>query len=148
MSTIADRLIEVVSRAVPNQGLGEIRRRNSVLLLGLDKRLMQFALAHSLGLMRISLAIIFVWFGVLKLVLPASDFSMVIGTNYWFPLPPKLLVPILGISEILLGAAVLLAGGVLLRLALSSGNPFGSSRSHPHGHELTGAGRLGGHATP
>lgn len=118
MARISDKLIQVVSKAVPTQPLARFGRRSPVLSPRLDKRLVQFASANSIGFMRISLAIIFLWFGLLKLVHPASEFGMVIGTTYWFPLAPKFLVPLLGISEILLGVAVLFAVGVLLRLAL------------------------------
>ena len=118
MTTISGRLIQVLSKAVPNGRLGSSGRRSSGLLAGMEKRLVQFATAHGIGFMRLSLAIIFVWFGLLKLGYPASEFSMVIGTTYWFPVPAKFLLPLFGLAEILIGVTVLIAGGVLLRLAL------------------------------
>ena len=118
MTTISGRLIQVLSKAVPNERLGSSGRRSSGLLAALEQRLVQFATAHGIGSMRLSLAIIFVWFGLLKLGYPASEFSMVIGTTYWFPLPPVFLLPLFGLAEIFIGLTVLFAGGVLLRLGL------------------------------
>ena len=56
---------------------------------------------HGLGLLRLSIGIIFIWFGALKLagVSPAAD--LVARTLFW--LPPAFLNPFLGLWEIAIG---------------------------------------------
>jgi len=65
-------------------------------------------------LLRISLGIVFVWFGLLKVfeVSPVAEF--VARTVYW--IEPQLFVPALGVFEVTLG--VLLMLGRLMRLTL------------------------------
>ena len=55
--------------------------------------------------LRISLAIVFIWFGALKIVnlSPAED--LVAKTVYWFD--PKIFIPILGWWEVLIGVGLL-----------------------------------------
>lgn len=117
MATVTDNEIQTASNAVPTKPLGSLIKPGPA-LLHLDQRLIEFLTAHNIGLMRLSLAIVFVWFGLMKLVHPASEFGMVIGTTYWFPLSPNFLVPAMGVTELLMGVAVLFAGGALLRLSL------------------------------
>jgi uncharacterized membrane protein YphA (DoxX/SURF4 family) len=64
--------------------------------------------------LRISLGVVFVWFGMLKVldVSPVAD--LVARTVYW--LEPSLVVPALGVFEVVVGACLL--AGRLLRLAL------------------------------
>jgi len=64
--------------------------------------------------LRISLAIIFIWFGALKLfgLSPAED--LVAKTVYW--IPSDIFIPILGWWEIIIGICLLLKP--LLRLAI------------------------------
>jgi len=65
-------------------------------------------------LLRISLGVVFVWFGALKVfaVSPVSD--LVGDTVYW--VDPGWFVPLLGIAEVVVG--LLLITGRLLRIAL------------------------------
>ncbi|MGH8016520.1 MAG: hypothetical protein ACREBV_10030, partial [Candidatus Zixiibacteriota bacterium] len=60
---------------------------------------------QGLLLLRISLAIIFIWFGGLKIVgiSPADD--LVSRTVYWFR--PEIFIPILGIWEVAIGVCLL-----------------------------------------
>lgn len=117
MATVTDNEIQTPSIAAPTKPLGVLIRPGPA-SLPLDQRLTQFITAHSIGMMRLSLAIVFVWFGLMKVVLPVEEFHMVIETTYWFPLSPNFVVPALGVMEILMGATVLLAGGLILRLGL------------------------------
>ncbi len=65
-------------------------------------------------LLRYSLAIIFIWFGLLKPLgmSPAAD--LVANTVYWFP--PDVFVPILGWWEVAIGVGLLFRP--LIRMAL------------------------------
>lgn len=69
----------------------------------------------SVPLLRYSLAVVFVWFGALKVlgVTPVSD--LVASTVYW--LDPDLVVPLLGVGEIAIGLG--LAMRVLMRLVVA-----------------------------
>jgi uncharacterized membrane protein YphA (DoxX/SURF4 family) len=68
--------------------------------------------------MRWALALIFVWFGALKVanLTPVAD--LVADTLTFVPVPPDILVPALGGFEIAVG--ILLAGGWLLRPVLAA----------------------------
>ncbi|MBC5839100.1 DUF417 family protein [Flavobacterium sp. F-392] len=61
---------------------------------------------HSTTIMRIALAIVYIWFGALKIIgmSPAGD--LVQETVYWFK--PELFIPILGICEALIGIGLLI----------------------------------------
>lgn len=69
-------------------------------------------------LMRLALGAVFVWFGVLKVlnVTPVGD--LVADTLRWVPLDPALLVPALGLGEIVLGLLVI--AGTWRRLVLTA----------------------------
>lgn len=60
---------------------------------------------YGLFLLRISLAVIFIWFGLLKPLGISPAEEMVKKTVYWFS--PELFVPILGIWEVLIGVFLL-----------------------------------------
>ena len=59
----------------------------------------------SIPLLRISLGIVFVWFGLLKVfdVTPVTD--LVANTVYW--VDPDWFVPILGVAEVAIGVALI-----------------------------------------
>jgi uncharacterized membrane protein YkgB len=61
---------------------------------------------HGVSLMRIALAIIYIWFGVLKIfgMSPAGD--LVEKTVFWFN--PELFIPILGVCEVSIGLGLLI----------------------------------------
>lgn len=68
----------------------------------------------SIPLLRISLGIVFLWFGALK-VLDVSPVSDLVGdTVYW--VDPDWFVPVLGVAEMLVGTLLIL--GKALRVAL------------------------------
>lgn len=80
----------------------------------IDERVLAVLRRVSVPALRISLGLVFVWFGALKVfdVSPVSD--LVANTVYWFD--PDFVVPALGVFEIVVGS--LLLANRLLRLAL------------------------------
>jgi len=85
-----------------------------VLWQRLDKWMIQFMAHYSVLIMRISLAVVFIWFGLLKVTGYSPVVDLVAKTVYWFP--PKIVIPVLGVWEIIVGYGLLF--GVLLRLTL------------------------------
>jgi uncharacterized membrane protein YkgB len=79
-----------------------------------DERLRAFLARVGVPLLRISIGIVFVWFGLLKIfdVSPVSE--LVAKTIYWFD--PDFVVPALGAFEVFVG--VCLIAGRLMRIAL------------------------------
>jgi uncharacterized membrane protein YkgB len=79
-------------------------------LTTLDHRIIEFLRRFSVHALRISLGIVFVWFGALKVlgVTPVTD--LVANTVYW--VDPGWLVPVLGVFEMAVGL------GLLFRFAL------------------------------
>lgn len=91
-------------------GLSAIDRRIAATLQGIGP-----------WLLRISLAVVFTWFGALKLVgqSPAND--LIARTVVWFP--PANFIPVLGVWEIAIGLCMLIkplnrAGVLLLALQM------------------------------
>ncbi|MDO8579888.1 MAG: DoxX family membrane protein [Candidatus Omnitrophota bacterium] len=80
----------------------------------IDEAIARWMYRYGRFLLRISLAIIFIWFGALKVVdiSPAQD--LVTKTVYW--VDPKLFIPILGYWEILIGVGLLFRR--LIRVAI------------------------------
>lgn len=56
-------------------------------------------------LLRYSLAVVFIWFGILKPLGVSPAAALVERTVYWFP--PKIFIPILGWWEVLIGICML-----------------------------------------
>lgn len=81
-----------------------------------DAKLVPFLRTAAVPLLRISLGIVFVWFGALKVfdVSPVSD--LVARTVYW--VDPNLFVPALGAFEMFVGLMLLLARALRLTLLL------------------------------
>lgn len=81
----------------------------------LDLRITEFLRRWSIIALRISVAIVFVWFGALKVfdVTPVTD--LVGNTVYW--VDPDWFVPVLGVVEVFVGVALLFR--VLLRPVLA-----------------------------
>ena len=82
----------------------------------IDRRIIQTLNRLSLPALRISLGIIFVWFGVLKVFgnSPAND--LITKTVYWFD--PDIFIPILGIWEALIGICLFVPSFIRLGLFL------------------------------
>lgn len=83
-------------------------------LTGLDDRISRFLQRWSITLLRLSLGVVFIWFGALKVfdVTPVAD--LVAATVYW--VDPDWLVPMLGVFEIVVGVGLI--SGRALRVVL------------------------------
>lgn len=73
----------------------------------LDRRIIETLNRISLPVLRVSLGIIFIWFGALKPLgnSPAND--VITKTIYWFN--PDIFIPILGVWEVAIGLCLLYA---------------------------------------
>jgi uncharacterized membrane protein YkgB len=80
----------------------------------LDALLVRIMAVFSVRLLRIALAIVFVWFGFLKVIGRSPVAELVAETVYW--VPPEFFVPFLGIWEMIVGLGLLFA--VFLRVVL------------------------------
>jgi uncharacterized membrane protein YphA (DoxX/SURF4 family) len=81
-----------------------------------DLNLIKFLNRVSMPALRISLGIVFIWFGVLKLFgnSPAND--LITKTVYWFN--PDIFIPILGVWEAAIGLCLLVPSFIRLGLFL------------------------------
>ena len=70
----------------------------------------------ALPLLRLSLGIVFVWFGILKITGQTPVAQLVADTVFW--IDPDWFVPLLGVLEALVGMGLLLGRGLRLVLAL------------------------------
>ena len=80
-----------------------------------DKRAAEWMHRHGQALLRYSLAVIFIWLGVLKPLGLSPVNDLVTNTVYW--LPPEVFIPILGYWEIVIGLCLIIKP--LLRVALT-----------------------------
>jgi putative oxidoreductase len=88
-------------------------------LVRTEHALIAFAGRIGVPALRLTLAITFLWFGALKITndTPVADF--VAGTVSWIPgVDGSWFVPLLGVIEVLLGAALLINRGTRLVLPL------------------------------
>ena len=71
---------------------------------------------YSIIIMRIALAIVYIWFGGLKIIgiSPAGD--LVEQTVFWFK--PQIFIPVLGICEVIIGLGLLIKRFVPITLLL------------------------------
>ncbi len=82
----------------------------------LDRRLVQFMSAHGIGLLRLAIALVYIWFGGLKLVGASPAGDLVIRTVFW--LPPRAALLFIGSWEVLIGVGLLVAHPLVLRVTL------------------------------
>ena len=89
-----------------------------------DERVRGFLATTGVTALRISIGLVFVWFGLLKVldVSPVSD--LVATTVYWFD--PDLVVPALGAFEIVVGALLIWGRWLRVALALFAGQMLGT----------------------
>ncbi|MCK6476310.1 MAG: hypothetical protein L6Q35_05720 [Phycisphaerales bacterium] len=71
----------------------------------IDEQISRWMAAHAIFFLRISLAVVFIWFGALKPLgaSPAND--LVARTVYWAD--PRWFLPVLGYWEVLIGVCML-----------------------------------------
>jgi len=80
----------------------------------LDEKAIWLMSRYGMLSLRISLGVVFVWFGVLKVIGDSPVYDLVASTVYL--VPPELFVPFLGFWEIAVGLGLLT--GLALRLTL------------------------------
>ena len=78
--------------------------------------MVRFMSAHGVRLLRLSLAITFIWFGMLKIVGVSPVRDLVAHTVYW--VSPEFFVPFLGVWEVAVGLGLLFAVAMRLTLLL------------------------------
>ncbi len=79
-----------------------------------DKRVIQIMATHGLRLLRISIGMVFLWFGLLKVIGVSPVDDLVTAVISW--VPPAISVPLVGLFEMVLGLALM--SGLALRLTL------------------------------
>ena len=67
----------------------------------MDGRLINLLNNLSMQALRISLGIIFIWFGALKVFAESPANDLITKTIYWFD--PDIFIPVLGVWEIAIG---------------------------------------------
>ena len=93
----------------------EMAERSWRRLERLDRRILAFLERAALPLLRVSLGLVFVWFGVLKIAGETPVTELVADTVYW--VDPSWFVPLLGVFEVVVGLGLLF--GRLLRIVLA-----------------------------
>jgi uncharacterized membrane protein YkgB len=71
---------------------------------------------HSILILRIALALVYIWFGVLKVIGMSPAGELVEKTVYWFR--PELFVPILGTCEVIIGIGLLIKRFIPITIVL------------------------------
>ncbi|MBI2452451.1 hypothetical protein HYV50_05255 [Candidatus Pacearchaeota archaeon] len=71
----------------------------------IDKKIIQFLKKNGLVFLKYSLALVFIWFGILKSFNLSPANELVANTVYWFD--PNWFVPFLGWWEVLIGVCLL-----------------------------------------
>src|SRR3989338_526034 len=79
-----------------------------------DAAFIRFMASRGVPLLRVTLAVVFIWFGLLKVIGRSPVVDLVARTVYW--VSPEFFVPLLGVWEMLVGLGLLCA--VALRLTL------------------------------
>jgi uncharacterized membrane protein YkgB len=82
----------------------------------LDQILVGFMSAHGVRLLRLAIAIVYIWFGGLKLINASPAAELVIQTLFW--LPPNVALLFIGGWEVLIGVGLLFTHPLVLRATL------------------------------
>jgi putative oxidoreductase len=85
-------------------------------IVSVDQGIIGWLRRNSFSLIRISLAIVLIWFGALKVARVSPVEELVSSVVYW--VDPSWFVPVLGVFEILVGVGLLLAKAMRLVLLL------------------------------
>lgn len=94
----------------------DIAERSWRWLERLDSRVLALLERFALPMLRLSLGLVFVWFGILKVTGQTPVGQLVADTVFW--LNPDWFVPLLGVFEVLVGVGLLFGRGLRLVLAL------------------------------
>ena len=81
------------------------------LVVNFDRRMASWMEYYGHRLLRYSLAIIFIWFGLLKPLGMSPAAELVANTVYW--LPPDVFLPILGWWEVAIGVSAIGSDGTV-----------------------------------
>lgn len=81
-----------------------------------DVRLVAFMRNHGIRLLRWALAVIFLWFGLLKVVGHSPVVALIAQTVYW--VSPAWFIPVLGLWEMIVGMGLLCGRALRLTLLL------------------------------
>jgi uncharacterized membrane protein YkgB len=71
---------------------------------------------YSIVIMRIALAIVYIWFGSLKVIRLSPAGDLVEHTVFWFK--PQIFIPVLGICEVVIGLGLLIKRFVPITILL------------------------------
>ena len=82
----------------------------------IDQALVRFMSRYGIHLLRWALALVFIWFGGLKLIGASPATELVIRTVFW--LPPQLAVLVIGVWEVAIGVGLLFTAPLVLRITL------------------------------
>ena len=85
-------------------------------LRSLDLKIIGFLRRRSVPLLRVSLGIVFLWFGALKITGATPVTDLVASVVYW--VDPDWFVPVLGALEVVVGAGLIAARAMRLVLLL------------------------------
>jgi uncharacterized membrane protein YphA (DoxX/SURF4 family) len=102
------------STDVERQVLDHLPRQVKGPLDRLDEALAGFMEAYGITILRVALAVVFIWFGALKVIGESPVEELVTDTVYW--VDADFFIVFLGVWEIVIGIGLLL--GVALRLVL------------------------------
>ncbi|MFB6265776.1 MAG: hypothetical protein ABEI07_01700 [Candidatus Nanohaloarchaea archaeon] len=89
-----------------------------------DRRIAAFLSEEGLVVLRYSLALVFIWFGALKLVGGSPAAELVADTVYWFR--PEIFVPVLGVWEVCIGLCFLYRPLIRVAIALLAPQMLGT----------------------
>lgn len=71
---------------------------------------------YSIDLLRLAIAIVYIWFGALKIVGISPAEELVTKTVFWFK--PEIFVPILGICEVIIGLGLIIKRYIPIAISL------------------------------
>src|SRR5690606_24900542 len=90
----------------------------------LDRTARRWMAAHGSELLRISLGIVFLWFGLLKVLDRSPVADLVALTLSWFP--ADVVVPVVGAAEVVVGLGLLFRVALRLTLLVFWGEMLGT----------------------
>jgi uncharacterized membrane protein YkgB len=85
-------------------------------IVSIDQKIIEWLRRNSFSMLRLSLSIVMIWFGALKVAGASPVTDLVASVVYW--VDPTWFVPVLGVFEILVGLGLLAAKGLRLVLLL------------------------------